>query len=51
MLISPALAHHETAGSGTMMGDILPLIIIAVALLFVLVFWGRKKGRKRKRRR
>jgi hypothetical protein len=51
MLISPALAHHETAGSGTTMGDILPLIIIAVALLFVLVFWGRKKGRKRKRRR
>ncbi len=51
MLISPALAYHGTAGSGTTMGAILPLIVVAAALLFALVFWGRKKGHKRKRKR
>ncbi len=51
MLISPALAYHGTAGSDTAMGDILPLIVIVAALVFALVFWGRKKGSKRKRKR
>ncbi len=51
MLISPALAYHGTAGSGTTMGAILPLIVVTAALLFAFVFWGRKTGRKRKRRR
>ncbi len=48
MLISPALAYHGTAHSGMTMGAILPLIVVAAALMFALVFWGRKKGRKRK---
>ncbi len=51
MLISPALAYHGTAGSGTTMGAILPLIVVAAALLFALVFWGRKKGRKQQKRK
>ncbi len=51
MLISPALAFHQTMGSGTTMGGILPLIVISAVLLIALVFWRGKKGRKRKRRR
>ena len=33
------------------MGAILPLIVVAAALVLALVFWGRKKGRKRKPKR
>ncbi len=51
MLISPALAFHQTMGSGTTMGGILPLIVILAVFLIALVFLGQKKGRKRKRRR
>ncbi len=51
MLISPALAYHGTAASDTTMGAILPLFVIAAALVFALVIWGRKKGGKRKRKR
>ncbi len=56
MLISPALAFHgttgpETTGGGISMGAILPLIVILAVFLIALVFWGRKKGHKRKRRR
>ncbi len=35
MLISPALAFHDTMGSGTTMGAILPLIVVAAALRHV----------------
>ncbi len=51
MLISPALAYHGTAGHGTTMSAILPLIILVAALVFALVFWGRANGRKGKRKR
>jgi hypothetical protein len=51
MLISPALAYHGTAGSGTTMSAILPIIIIVAVLAIAIVFWGRKKGSKRKRKR
>ena len=43
MLISPALAHG-TGGAGTATG---PLILLAIAVVFVLVVVGRKKWRKR----
>ncbi len=52
MLISPALAYHDTTGGGSFSIEaILPLIIIVVAIAFVLVFVGRKRGRRRKPRR
>ncbi len=51
MLISPALAYHGTADSGTTMAAILPLIVVVAVFAIALVFWGRKKGRKRKRKR
>ncbi len=50
MLISPALAYHGTAGKGTTMSAILPMIIIVAALAIAIVFWGRKKGRKKGRK-
>ena len=43
MLISPALAHG-IGGAGTAVG---PLILLAVAVVFVLVFVGQKKWRRR----
>ncbi len=51
MLISPALAYHGTAGGGTTMDAILPMIIIVAVLAIAIVFLGRKKGRKGKRKR
>ena len=55
MLISPALAFQDVAvhlpmGSGATIDGILPLIVILAVFLMSLVFLGRKKGRKRKRR-
>ncbi len=47
MLISPALAHG-IGGAGTSVG---PLILLAVAVVFVLVFVGQKKWRRHKQRR
>ncbi len=47
MLISPALAHG-IGGGGTAVG---PLILLAVAVVFGLVYVGRKKWRARKPRR
>lgn len=51
MLISPALANHDTTGGGVSIEAILPLILIVGAIALVLVFVGRKKGRRRKARR
>ncbi len=52
MLISPALAHHDTIGGGGFSIEaILPLIFIVGAIVFFLVFVGRKKGGRRKSRR
>ncbi len=50
LLISPALAYHGTAGQGTSMSTILPLMIIVAVLAIAIVFLGRKKGRKGKRK-
>ncbi len=47
MLISPALAHG-IGGGGSAVG---PLILLAVAIVFVLVVVGRKKWHGRKPRR
>jgi hypothetical protein len=44
MLISPAFAHG-TGGGGTAVG---PLILLAIAIVFVLVYVGQKKWRGRK---
>ncbi len=44
MLISPAFAHG-TGGGGTAVG---PLILLAIAVVFILVYLGRKKWRARK---
>ena len=52
MLISPALANHDTPGGGGISIEaILPLILIVGAIVCVLLFVGRKKGRRRKPRR
>ena len=49
MLISPALAYHGTTdGGGISIEAVLPLLLVAGAVVFVLVFVGRKKGRRRK---
>ncbi len=44
MLISPAFAHG-TGGGGSEVG---PLILLAIAVVFILVYLGRKKWRARK---
>ncbi len=44
MLISPALAHGA-GGGGSPVG---PLILLAVAIVFLLVFVAQKKWRGRK---
>ena len=44
MLISPAFAHG-TGGGGTAVG---PLILLAIAIVFVVVYVGKKKWRARK---
>jgi hypothetical protein len=44
MLISPAFAHG-TGGGGSAAG---PLILLAIAIVFVLVYVGRKKWRAHK---
>ncbi len=49
MLISPALAHG-TSGAGSV-GGFGPLILLAVAIVFVLVLVGEAKWRRRKQRR
>lgn len=51
MLISPALAAHGVVGTGGSGGGNAPLIILAVAFVFVLVYVGWKKWRRRKLRR
>ncbi len=48
MLISPAMAHGFGGAGGTAVG---PLILLAVAIVFVLVYVGRRKWRGRKLRR
>ncbi len=49
MLISPALAHVTGAGGGG--SAVGPLILLAVAIVFLLVFVGQKKWRSLKARR
>ncbi len=44
MLISSAYAHG-TGGGGSEVG---PLILLAIAVVFILVYLGRKKWRARK---
>ena len=48
MLISPALAAHGVVGTGGSGGTAL-LIIIGVAMVFLLVYVGQKKWRRRMR--
>ncbi|MEE9595446.1 MAG: hypothetical protein V3V96_01595 [Acidiferrobacterales bacterium] len=48
-MISPALAHG-TSGDGSV-GGFGPLILLAVAIVFVLVFVVEAKWRRRKQRR
>ena len=43
-MISPAFAHG-TGGGGSAVG---PLILLAIAIVFVLVYVGKKKWRARK---
>ena len=49
MLIAPALAHG-TSGDGSV-GGFGPLILLAVAVVFVLVWVGEAQWRKRKLKR
>ena len=46
-MVSPALAHG-IGGGGSAVG---PLILLAVAVVFVLVLVGQKKWHRRKQRR
>jgi hypothetical protein len=48
MLISPASAAHGVVGTGGSGGTAL-LIIIGVAMVFLLVYVGQKKWRRRMR--
>jgi hypothetical protein len=50
MLISPASAAHGVVGTGGSGGTAL-LIIIGVAMVFLLVYVGQKKWRRRMLRR
>ena len=47
LLISPAFAYHGGGGGPIPIEAIWPVIILAVAIIFVLVFLG-KKGKKEK---
>jgi len=49
MLISPALAHGASGVESV--GSVAPLILLAIAVVFVLVFVGEAKWRKYRLRR
>ena len=49
MLISPALAHGASGVDSV--GGLAPLILLAIAVVFVLVFVGEAKWRKYRLRR
>ncbi len=48
-MISPALAHG--ASGVDVVGSLGPLILLAIAVVFVLVFMGEAKWRRYKQRR
>ncbi len=49
MLISPALAHGASGVDSV--GSLAPLILVAIAVVFVVVFVGEAKWRKYRLRR
>ena len=49
MLISPALAHGASGVDS--IGTMAPLILLAIAIVFILVFMGEAKWRKYRLRR
>jgi hypothetical protein len=49
MLISPALAHGASGVDSV--GSLAPLILVAIAVVFVVVFVGEAKWRKFRLRR
>ena len=49
MLISPALAHGASGVDSV--GSLGPLILLAIAVVFVLVFVGEAKWRRYRQRR
>ncbi len=49
MLISPALAHGSSGAASV--GGLGPLILLAVAILFVLALMGEGKWRRYKQKR
>ncbi len=51
MLISPAFAYHGGNGDPIPIEATWPLIILAIAVICVLVFLGKKRDKKRKKRK
>ncbi len=51
LLISPAFAYHGGGSGPIPIEAIWPFIILAIAVIFVLVFLGKKRDKKRKKRK
>ncbi len=51
LLISPAFATQHTCGGPIPMEAIWPLVIMAIATVFFLIFLGNKRVKKRKKRK
>ncbi len=51
LLISPAFAYHGGNGDPIPIEATWPLIILAIAVICVLVFLGKKRDKKRKKRK
>ncbi len=51
LLISPAFAYHGGSGGPIPIEAIWPIIILAIAVICVLVFLGKKRNKKRDKKR
>ncbi len=51
LLTSPAFAYHAPGDGSIPMEAIWPLVIMAIATVFVLIFLGKKRVKKRKKRK
>ncbi len=54
---SPAFAHHDTfggdatIGGSSLLGTLLPIVVVVVLLMFGVSIWGRKKRKTKSKRR
>ncbi len=51
VLISPAFAYHGGGGGPIPIEAIWPFIILGIAVIFALLFLGKKRDKKRKKRK